>query len=216
MLKHLGSMAGKTLQEIFSCSWNKGLQPEVWKTPCLVPVLKKGQDKTNQGSYLPVSILICFGKLVKRVFTRRLTWFLEISNVFSPSQTGYRQHRSTEDQLALLSQDVEISSQEKRKLLAVFFDLSTAFHKVWKERLQRKLLWAGMSGQLCKWISSFLYHTMARVKLDGSLSREIKPSEGAPQGRVLSPALFLLYVNNIVTTLPPRVINSLHADDPAA
>ena len=67
-----------------------------------------------------------------------------------------------------------------------------------------------------KWISSFLYHKMARVKLDGSLSREIRLNEGVPQGSVLSPTLFLLYVNDIVNTLPPRVTNSLHADDLAA
>ena len=64
-----------------------------------------------------------------------------------------------------------------------------------------------------KWISSFLCHRMARVKLDGSLSRKIRLSEGVPQGSVLSPTLFLLYVNDNVNTLPPRVTNSLHADD---
>ena len=64
-----------------------------------------------------------------------------------------------------------------------------------------------------KRISSFLYHRVARVKLDGSLSREIRLSEGVPQGSVLSATLFLLYVNDIVNTLPPRVTNSQHADD---
>ena len=62
-----------------------------------------------------------------------------------------------------------------------------------------------------KWISSFLYHRMARVKLDGSLSREIRSGDEVPQGSVLSPKLFVLYVNDIVDTLPPRVTNSLHA-----
>ena len=67
-----------------------------------------------------------------------------------------------------------------------------------------------------KWISSFLYHRVTRVKLDGSLSREIRLCEEVPQGNVLSPTLFLLHVNDIVNTLPPRVTNSLHADDLAA
>ena len=213
MLKHLGPIARKMLLEIFNRNWNKGLVPEVWKTAHLVPVLKKGKDKTNPSCYRPISLLSCVGKLMERVITRRLTWFLETNNVFSPSQTGYRQHRSTEDQLALLTQDIENSFQEKRKLLAVFFNLSKAFDRVWKKGLQWKLLRAGVSGQMYKWISSFLYHRVARVKLDGSLSREIRLSEGVPQGSVLSPTLFLLYVNDIVNTLPPRVTNSLHADD---
>ena len=93
-----------------------------------------------------------------------------------PLQTGYRQHRNTEDQLALLTQDIENSFQEKRKLLAVFFNLSKAFDQVWKKGLQWKLLRARVSGQMYKWISSFLYHRVARVKLDGSLNREIRLS----------------------------------------
>ena len=215
MLKHLGPIARNTLLEIFNRSWNKGLVPEVWKIADLVPVLKKGKDKTNRSSYCPISLLSCVGKLMERVVTRRLTWFLETNNIFSLSQTGYLQHRSTEDQLALLTQDIENSFQEKRKLLTVFFDLSKAFDRVWKKRLQWELL-RGVSGQMYKWTSSFLYHRVARVKLDGSLSREIRLSEGVPQGSVLSPSVFLLYVHDIVNTLPPRVTNSLHADDLAA
>ena len=113
MLKHLGPIARKMLLEIFNCSWNKGPVPEVWKTAHLVPVLKKARDKTNPSSYRPISLLSCVGKLMERVITRRLTWFLETNNLFSPSQTGYRQHRSTEDQIALLTQDIENSLQEK-------------------------------------------------------------------------------------------------------
>ena len=67
-----------------------------------------------------------------------------------------------------------------------------------------------------KQLWEFLHHRTARVKLDESLCREIRSSEGVPQGSVLSPALFLQYVNNTVNTLPPRVTNSLHADDPTA
>ena len=183
MLKHLGPITSKTLMETFNRSWNKELVPEVWTTAHLIPVLKRGKGKTNPSSYRPVSLLSCVGKLMERGITRRLTCFLETNNVFSPSQTGYRQHRSTEDQLALLSQDIEISFQEKRKLLAVFFDLSKGVEK----GLQWKLLIAGVSGQMYRWISSFLYHKMSRIKLDGSLSREIRLKEGVPQGSVLSP-----------------------------
>ena len=71
---------------------------------------------------------------MERVITRRLTWFLETNNIFSPSQTGYCQHCSAEDQLTLFSQDIENPFQEKRKLLAVFFNLSKEFKRVWKKR----------------------------------------------------------------------------------
>ena len=108
--------------------------PEVWKTAHPIPVLKKGKDKSNPSSCRPISLLSCVGKLMDRVITRRLTWFLETNNVFSPSQTGYHQHRSTEDQLALLTQDIENSFQEKPKLLAVVFRPVKVFDRVWKKR----------------------------------------------------------------------------------
>ena len=122
--------------EILNHSWNKGLVPEAWKTALFVAVLKPGKDKTSPGSYHPISLLSCVGKLMESAITRCLTWFLETSNVSSPSQTGYCHHFSTENQLALLIQDTENSFQEKRKMLAVFCDLSNAYDPIWKKGLQ--------------------------------------------------------------------------------
>ena len=133
--------------------------------------------------------------------------------MLSPTQTGYRKHRSTEDQLAYLAQNIKDAFQEKRKVLAVFFDLSNAFDKVWKEGLLVKLLWTGVRSKMYMWIQHFLFARTARVKLDGILSKKVCLHEGVPQGGVLSPTLFLVYINDILTTLSKRVSNTLHADD---
>ena len=137
--------------------------------------------------------------------------WVKLSSGFT--HTGYRQFRSTEDQLALLTQDVEDAFQEKKKVLAVFFDLSKAFDKVWKEGLLLKLLRAGVHGKMYKWLSDFLFNRTARVKLDGTISRQVKLREGVPQGGVVSPTLFLVYINDITTTVPRYASNTLHADD---
>ena len=84
------------------------------------------------GSYCPISLLSCVDKLLERMVNRRLINHLESNNVLSPTQTGYRKYRSTEDQFVYLAQNIEDAFQEKRKVLAVFFDLSNAFEKVWK------------------------------------------------------------------------------------
>ena len=126
---------------------------------------------------------------------------------------GYRQHHSTEDQLALLTQDIENAFQEKKKVLAVFFDLSKAFDTVWKEALLLKLLKVGVQGKMYKWLSDYLFQRTARVKLDGTISNLVKLREGVPQGGVISPTLFLVYINDITTTVPKQVSNTLHADD---
>ena len=118
---------------------------------------------------------------------------------------------STEDQLALLTQDIEDAFQEKKKVLTVFSVLSKAFDKAWKEGLLLKLLCAGVHGK--KWQSDFLFNRTARVKVDGMISRQVKSREGVPQGCVVLPTLFLVYMNDITTAVPRPVSNTLHADD---
>ena len=150
MLKHLGACSRAVLLKIFNHSWIKGIVPAVWKEAIVIPVPKKGKDNKNPHSYRPISLLSCVGKLLERIINRRLINHLESNNVLSPTQTGYRKHRSTEDQLAYLAQNIKDGFQEKRKVLAVFFDLSNAFDKVWKEGLLVKVLRMEGSGILLR------------------------------------------------------------------
>ena len=147
MLKHLGPGAKRTLLRIYNQSWSTGTIPTNWKEAVIRPIPKKGRDKRDPSSYHPISLLSCVGKLPKRIINKRLIWHLESNSVLASAKTGYRQFRSTEDQLALLTQDIEDAFQEKKKVLAVFFDLSKAFGKVWKEGLLLKLLRAGVHGK---------------------------------------------------------------------
>ena len=213
MLKHLGACSRAVLLQIFNHSWIKGVVPAVWKEAIVIPVPKKEKDKKNPRSYRPISLLSCVGKLLERMINRRLINHLESNNVPSPTQTGYRKHRSTEDQLAYLVENIEDAFQEKRKVLAVLFDLSNAFDKVWKEGLLVKLLRTGVRSKMYMWIQHFLFARTARVKLDGILSKQVCLREGVPQGGVLSPTLFLVNINDILTTLSKRVSNTLHTDD---
>ena len=213
MIKHLGPAAKKTLLELFNESWKNGTVPALWKKATIIPIHKKGKDKKDPNSYRPISLLSCLGKVLERVINRRLISFLEERKILSPTQTGYRKHRSTEDQLALIAQEIENAFQEKKKVVSVFFDLTKAFDKVWREGLLLKILESGISGKMYRWIRCFLQDRSARVKLDGHLSKSVKMREGVPQGGVISPTLFLLYINNITTVLPRHVSNTLHADD---
>ena len=131
----------------------------------------------------------------------------------SYTQTGYRKYRSTDDQLALIAHEIENAFQEKKKVVAVFFDLTKAVDKVWREGLLLKVLQSRVSGRMYKWIRCFLQERSARVKLDGYMSESVKMREGVPQGCVILPTFFLLYINNITTIIPRHVSNTLHADD---
>ena len=106
-----------------------------------------------------------------------------------------------------------MSSRERKKIVAVVYDLSKAFDKVWRDGLLLKVLQAGVSGRMYTWIRCFLHDRSARVKVDGHLSDSVKMREGVPQGVVVSRTLFLVYINNITTVIPRHVYNTLHVDD---
>ena len=150
---------------------------------------------------------------MERILNKRLIWYLESNNIFAPSQTGCRSHRSTEDQLMLIAQIIENAFQKKEKVVSVFFDLSKAFAKVWKEGLLQKMSELGIRSNMFKWIKSFLEDRSANVLLDGHKGFCVKIREGVRQGGVISPVLFLIYINDITQAIPPHVSNILHADD---
>ena len=102
---------------------------------------------------------------------------------------------------------------KRRKRLSVFFDLTKAFDKLWREGLLLKILESGGSGRMYRWIRCFLHNRSSRIKLVDHLSRSVNMREGVPQGGVISPIFFLLYINNITTVLPRHVSNTLHADE---
>jgi len=192
MLKQLGHRAKNTLLYIFNLSLHSGKFQSKWKDAHIIPIFKKGTEKSKPESYRTISLLSCTGKLLERKINERLVWHLESNNLLVPTQTVYRQHHSTEDQQAYFTQDIEDAFRKKKKVLAVLFDLSKAFDKFWKDGLLFKLLQIGVSGKLHKWIKGYLFHITARVKLDNTLSQQVKMREVVQQGRVISPTLFLI------------------------
>ena len=98
-------------------------------------------------------------------------------------------------------------------VLELDFHAQISFDKVWREGLLLKVLQSLVSGRMYKWIRCFLQDRSARVKLDGYMSESVKMREAVPQGDVISPTFFLLYINNITTILPRHLSNTLHADD---
>ena len=165
MLKHLGPGAKHFMLRICNQSWSTGTVPTILEKAVKRPFPKKGKDKLDPSSYCPIGLLSCVGKLLERIINKRLTWHLVSNSVLAPKEAGYRQFRSTEDQLALLTQDIEDAFQ-KEKILAVFFDLLKAFDKVWKEMLLLKLLRPGVHGKFYKWLSDFPFSRTARVNVD--------------------------------------------------
>jgi hypothetical protein len=130
-------------------------------------------------------------------------WHLESKRILSPPQAGFRHHRATEDQVTYIAQEIEDTYQRREHTLAVWVDLGKAFDKVWKEGLKRKLERSQVFGRRFKWISKYLTNRLARVQVQDNLSKKCILETGVLQ--VLSPAPFLIYVNDIVEKIPLKV-----------
>ena len=216
MIRNLGPATRQKLLLIINQSWNTGKLPDQWREAIIIPIRKKQKEKTRKSSYRPISLLSCLGKVMERMVNTRLLKHLEEHHLLNNTQSAYRKNRSTDDQLVYLAQEIETAFQEKKKVLAVFVDLTKAFDKVWKTGLLLKLLNKKVEGKMYHWIQNFLQYRTARVKLDGTTSRRISLQQGVPQGGVISPTLFLVFIDDIAEKINRHVSKALHADDFAA
>jgi ribonuclease HI len=213
MIQHLGPNGRDRVLDLFNESWAQGIFPEEWKEAEIIPIAKKGKPKTNKSSYRPISLLSCLGKVMERMVNNRLLNYLEENRLLDDCQSAFRKHRSTEDQTTYLAQEIEDAFQKKSKLLATFFDLTKAFDKVWKEGLMLKLVQKGVQSKMLQWIQNFLHGRHARVKLQGRKSKMVNITEGVPQGGVLSPTLFIIFIDDLPKIFTPYIHRALHADD---
>ena len=139
-------------------------------------------------------------------------WLLEKDKLLMPEQAGFRQLRSAEDQLAYISQMIEDGFQEKKHTVAVWIDMEKAFDKVWTEGLVNKLNNINISHKMLHWIKNYLKNRQALVKTNGIRSKTENLQNRVPQGGVMSPTLFLLFINDIQKQISKRVCPSLYAD----
>ena len=213
VLQHLGNSALGTLLEIFNLSWRQGQVPQCWKEAIMMPILKKGKNRSKVLSYRPISLISSCCKLMERIINKRMQMYIESENIICHEQAGFRQYKSTEDQTTHLSQVIEDAFQAKKLTLAVFIDLQKAFDKVWKDELMVTFLRYGISGRMYNWTKSYLYNRRARVRVDGQCGRKVLLKQGVPQRGVLQPTLFILYMNDLVQELPKGEHTALYADD---
>ena len=152
---------------------------------------------------------------MERMVASRLSYLAESNGWWSEDQAGFRCMRSCEDQVLRLSQSISDAFQDStasRTVLALL-DFSMAYDTVWRERLLDILFDKGVPMLMIRWIKGFLSDHKARVRLDKTLGRSFKLHRSVPQGAVLSPLLFLFYIDGIRDVAPEGVKVSLYADD---
>lgn len=185
--------------------------PNEWKKAIAVPVPKSGKPRNSPGSYRPISLLPVFGKIFERLILARLKRHLDQSDILPEFQFGFRAFHSTCHQIHRVVSVIRSEFSKKHSTGLVLLDLQAAFDSVWHNGLIFKMIKYGFDEHIIKLVHSFLSDRLFAVKIGSSRSRWCSVPAGVPQGAVISPTLFNIYMSDIPTS--PFTILAQYADD---
>jgi hypothetical protein len=204
------------ITKIVNESLKTGTVPDMFKHAEITPILKKENlDKDVLSNYRPISNLQFLSKLTEKLVCCRLKKHLEDNKLWSPMQSAYRQYHSTETALIRVQSDIIESISRKKLTALILLDLSAAFdtvdHQILLSRLQHRF---GINGQCLQWFSSYLCHRHQSIRINNTTSEKSEILHGVPQGSVLGPLLFTLYMSPISDIIDSFSIgHMLYADD---
>lgn len=212
VIKHMPAEFRKVILFAYNFSWKHGVLPVEWKRAYVCAIYKGRPNPRNMPkSYRPISLTSCLVKVLERLILGRMVSFLDSRSFFLSSQSGFRSYHSTLDQIYRLINRVNECFANRDFVSVVFLDIVAAFDSVWIEGLLYKLHKAGVTGRAWRWIRCFLTDRRFRVVSNGSMSDWFDLGAGVPQGSILGPFLFLVFINDVPSVFGVVVV--LFADD---
>ena len=200
VLKQCSLEIYESLAAIISQSYAEGLLPDDWKRANVHPVYKKGA-RSNPSNYRTISLVSICSKVMEHVVCSQIHRHLNRHKALVSDQHGFRKSHSTEGLLTSVVNDWAYTLDNNQEVDALFLDFAKAFDTVPHRRLIVKLKAYGIVGRNIQWIESFLRGRQQRVVIGGEFSSFSEVFSAVPQGCVLGPTLFLLYINDIADDL---------------
>ena len=212
MIKICDKSTMKPLILLFENSTKSSYYPDIWKKSNIIPVHKKN-DKQLVNNYRPISLLPIFGKIFEKIIFNRIYNFISEENLLNHNQSGFRPSNSCVNQLLSTTHKIfeAFDCNPTLEVRSVFLDISKASDKVWHEGLLYKLKSMGISGEPHKLLENYLSGRLQRVVLNGQTSLWRPVLADVPQGSILGPLLFLVYINDLPNGLKSNA--KLFADD---
>ncbi|KAL0879002.1 hypothetical protein ABMA27_003982 [Loxostege sticticalis] len=210
MILPLLDILSPIISHILNHSLSSGVFPTIWKDAQVVPLPKKAKP-SSYADYRPISILPFLSKVMERVVHHQFSHFLSANQLLNPFQSGFRPGHSTTTALVKITDDIRLGMDSKQLTVLALLDFSNAFNSVDFDILHELLRSLNISPTVLDWFHSYLHGRRQRIRSEDLFSEWCDLTSGVPQGGVLSPLLFAVFINSITHNLTSSF--HLYADD---